>query len=423
MHALLRRSSVALFSRYRARAKGQTVFYGGKPVPLPRQKTAEKEARMTALMQEAINEGARLENMNGGDKTETTGRPAYLYSNTTEFASSSEDEAGTHTGAGEGGINSTTEPRKTPAEHSGPLLPNPRVFMDIAVGGRNAGRLDIELFQDVLPITSENFRALCTGETGLGYWLRPRWYRGVSFGSIVPGQFCRGGDFNYMGTKGLMGESIYGQRFQDEGFLYQTSRRGLLCMAKGRDRHSQNSQFFFTLCADDTEKLNADGGRCHALQHMDGKYVVFGQVVAEHPTDFQWEQRGVHEKLLRLRELRRISNRLRSAEAPAGGSGESARQVAAQLHEAVRLSRRSVLDAIESVGTEGGVLRAPVTIWNCGEYDRITQGDRFVVQRARPPRLARPILGQPNVDVAPCDIDPYHPMPASVLKAAERCMG
>ena len=45
---------------------------------------------------------------------------------------------------------------------------NPRVFMDLQIGGRRAGRLVIELFADVVPKTAENFRCLCTGERGVG---------------------------------------------------------------------------------------------------------------------------------------------------------------------------------------------------------------------------------------------------------------
>ncbi|CAJ1446218.1 unnamed protein product [Effrenium voratum] len=96
---------------------------------------------------------------------------------------------------------------------------NPLVFLDVAVGRRAVGRLKFELFHDKLPITSENFRCLCTGETGLGYWLRPRWYRDTKFLRVVPGFMCQGGDFNF--GSGLMGESIYGQKFRDEKFCYK----------------------------------------------------------------------------------------------------------------------------------------------------------------------------------------------------------
>ena len=41
---------------------------------------------------------------------------------------------------------------------------NPRVFFDITIGSRAAGRIIIELYYDITPKTAENFRGLCTGE-------------------------------------------------------------------------------------------------------------------------------------------------------------------------------------------------------------------------------------------------------------------
>ncbi|CDJ51781.1 hypothetical protein, conserved [Eimeria brunetti] len=103
-------------------------------------------------------------------------------------------------------------------------LPNPLVFLDVAVGNRNAGRLIFQLFADQLPITAENFRCLCTGETGLGYYMRPRWYKGSPFHRIIPGFMAQGGDFHR--GDGYGGESIYGQFFRDEKYLYRHSKRG-----------------------------------------------------------------------------------------------------------------------------------------------------------------------------------------------------
>eukprot|EP00929_Paragymnodinium_shiwhaense_P077797 TRINITY_DN40144_c0_g1_i1.p2 TRINITY_DN40144_c0_g1~~TRINITY_DN40144_c0_g1_i1.p2 ORF type:complete len:245 (+),score=69.84 TRINITY_DN40144_c0_g1_i1:99-833(+) len=139
---------------------------------------------------------------------------------------------------------------------------NPRVFLDVAVGRRAVGRLRFELFNDVLPITSENFRCLCTGETGLGYWLRPRWYKHTKMHRIIPGLMVQGGDFNY--GNGYMGESIYAQSFRDEKFAYKHSKRGVLSMANNGQRHTNNSQFFVTFAP---------------APWLDGQHVVFGHMI------------------------------------------------------------------------------------------------------------------------------------------------
>jgi len=45
---------------------------------------------------------------------------------------------------------------------------NPRCFMDVTIGGEMEGRIVVELYASVVPRTAENFRALCTGEKGVG---------------------------------------------------------------------------------------------------------------------------------------------------------------------------------------------------------------------------------------------------------------
>lgn len=44
----------------------------------------------------------------------------------------------------------------------------PRCFLDISIADELEGRVIVELYNDVVPKTAENFRALCTGEKGIG---------------------------------------------------------------------------------------------------------------------------------------------------------------------------------------------------------------------------------------------------------------
>ena len=63
---------------------------------------------------------------------------------------------------------------------------NPVVFFDVDIGGSPAGRLVMQLRADVTPKTAENFRALCTGEKGVGHQGKPLHFKDSLFHRIVP---------------------------------------------------------------------------------------------------------------------------------------------------------------------------------------------------------------------------------------------
>lgn len=110
----------------------------------------------------------------------------------------------------------------------------------------------MELYSDITPRTAENFRALCTGDKGLGQSGKPLHYRGSRLHRVSPGFMCTGN-----------GESIYGWKFDDENFVKKHTGPGILSMANnGRDTNGWE----FFICMDKMESL-------------DGKNVVFGKVV------------------------------------------------------------------------------------------------------------------------------------------------
>ena len=62
----------------------------------------------------------------------------------------------------------------------------PKCFLDITADGKPLGRIVVELRSDVVPKTAENFRALCTGEKGVGRAGKPLHFKGSTFHRVIP---------------------------------------------------------------------------------------------------------------------------------------------------------------------------------------------------------------------------------------------
>ena len=109
-----------------------------------------------------------------------------------------------------------------------------------------------ELYEDIAPITCENFEKLANS----GF------YDGLTFHRIIPGFMIQGGCPNGNGTGGP-GWTIKGE-FSSNGVQNDLKHtRGVLSMARTMVPDSAGSQFFIMV---------ADA------PHLDGEYAAFGKV-------------------------------------------------------------------------------------------------------------------------------------------------
>ena len=126
-----------------------------------------------------------------------------------------------------------------------------KAYLKLQHGPRPLGTLHLELYDETVPKTVQNFVALLQRNGG---------YRGSCFHRIIPGFMAQGGD--YVRGDGTGSDSIYGPQFDDENFRLSHDTAGVLSMANSGP-NTNGCQFFCCF---------------RATPHLDHKHVVFGRV-------------------------------------------------------------------------------------------------------------------------------------------------
>ena len=125
---------------------------------------------------------------------------------------------------------------------------NPVVEIDVI----DYGKIEVELFPSVAPITVENFLNL----------VNEKFYDGIIFHRIIKGFMIQGGDPKGLGIGGS-NKKIKGE-FSSNGVKNDLKHtKGVISMARAMDPNSASSQFFI---------MHEDA------PHLDGSYAAFGVV-------------------------------------------------------------------------------------------------------------------------------------------------
>lgn len=133
------------------------------------------------------------------------------------------------------------------SQKGGENMKNPKIEISV----KDYGKIELELYSEVAPITVNNFVKL----------VNEKFYDGLTFHRIISGFMIQGGDPLGSGMGGS-DETIKGE-FISNGVNNKLShKRGVISMARSSDPDSASSQFFI----------------CHAdSEFLDGEYASFGK--------------------------------------------------------------------------------------------------------------------------------------------------
>ena len=122
----------------------------------------------------------------------------------------------------------------------------------VTIEMENGGMMKAELYEDIAPISTENFVSL----------IQKGFYDGLIFHRVIPGFMIQGGCPDGTGMGGP-GHQIKGE-FSENGVPNSLKHeRGVLSMARSTSPNSAGSQFFIM-------HQNSP--------HLDGQYAAFGKV-------------------------------------------------------------------------------------------------------------------------------------------------
>ena len=118
----------------------------------------------------------------------------------------------------------------------------------------NGGKIELELYPEVAPITVANFEKL----------VKEGFYDGLTFHRVIAGFMIQGGCPNGNGMGGA-DENIKGEFLANGVKNDLKHERGVISMARSRHPDSASSQFFI---------MHANA------PHLDGQYAAFDKVVS-----------------------------------------------------------------------------------------------------------------------------------------------